>query len=560
MRLIDWIVALAFLAYSIQDCVRRAAGKNLEGYFAGSRAIPWWAAGLSVMATQISAITVFATTGQGHDIGLEFVQLYFGLPFAMVLLCTYFVPLYRRMPILTAYEFLERRFGLGTRLLASAIFLISRSLALGVALAAPAIVLSTITGLSPQLAIVLTGLLTTVYTLFGGVNATIWMDVKQMGVIVLGLLVATGILLAEVLPELGVGGTLRVAGAAGRLEGFELVPQGSFFTDKYNVWSGLLGGLFLFLAYFGCDHSQVQRLLASAGARDSRKSLLISAFAKVPLQLLVLGVGVLMFVFFTLRGPPVVFDPRDQERPEVVALQAEHAAAVTARAAAAKALAAGGSVEQANAFAAAAQRVEQVRTQARKAVHGEKAKRDTDYVFAHFILHHLPPVILGLVIAAIFAAALSSTDSVLNALAAAFVVDFYRRLLARDASEAKLLLAGRIVTAAGGVLATLSALWLFGGESLIEKINRVGSYFYGSLLGVFVLGLVWPRAGRIAGVAGLVGGMASVLLASVTLEIEFLWFNVVGCAGVLATGIIASWFEPQRPGPSTPPVLGSSRA
>ncbi len=584
MRTIDWIVCLGVLAYSVWDCVRRTQNsRSLEGYFVGRRAIPWWAAGLSVMATQISAITVLGTTGQGHDGGLEFVQFYFGLPFAMVLLCAFLVPLLRQAPILTAYEYLEGRFGPGTRTLASAIFLLSRGLALGVTLSAPGVILSAITGLDVTTTIALIGLLTTVYTVFGGVTAVIWMDVKQMVVIIFGLLLVLVILLARLLPDTGVGGLLTALGAAGKLNAFETVPQSSdllprlgtasggapsFWEDKYNVWSGTIGALFLFLAYFGCDHSQAQRVLASRSVDESRKSLLVSAFAKVPMQTLVLGIGVLMYLFFALHGAPLLFDPSDQARaraPErtaaFAALEADYQRAAAQRrelalriVAAPQTLDVDPELERGYRESVAA--VDALRQRARREVRRAAAEpldsvrdvKDTNYVFTWFILHHLPPVILGLVVAAIFAAALSSSDSVLNSLAAAVVVDFYKRWLRPAATEAQAVRVSRMVTVVGGLFATATGIALYGSESLIEQVNRLGSYFYGSLLGVFALAVLVPGAGARASFAGLLSGMAAVQLVHWTLRVEFLWYNVIGCAAVLLVGgaVVAAGLERRR--------------
>ena len=559
MSFIDWTVFALFLAYVIWDGIRRSRGTaTLEGYFAGGRSIPWWAAGLSVMATQASAITVIGTTGQGHDGGMEFVQTYFGLPFAMVLLCIFMVPLYRKSPILTAYEFLERRYGPETRSLASLIFLVSRCLAFGLVILAPAIVLSQMLGWSIEVTVICVGALTTVYTMIGGVHAVIWTDVKQMLVILGGLLLCLGILLYHVLGQIDFGGALSVLGATGKLGALEVAPEStnfvprlagaegpkSFWEEKYNVWSGLIGGLFLHLSYFGCDQSQVQRILTNPTARESRMALLMSAFAKVPMQLVVLFIGVLLYLFYALGGSPLLFNPSDREAaktvPEIVAIQADYEAVGEIRRELALRLGRGEELtdEEYAAFRAAVQEAASLRVAAREAIHGEQAskKKDTNFIFPHFIFENLPPVLLGLIVAAIFAAAMSSSDSALNSLTAASVVDFYRRWVRPDASEAQSLRMSRFITVFWGVGATTAAIWLGNSGSVVEVINKVGSYFYGPLLGVFALAILMPRAGRRAGFLGLLGGMVSVLVVANTLEVAFLWYNVVGAVGVLAVG------------------------
>ena len=566
MRPLDWVVFLAFLAYVVWDGVRRgSASRDLEGYYAGGRSIPWWAAGLSVMATQASAITVIGTAGQGHETGMEFVQIYLGLPFAMILLCIFLIPLYRKNPILTAYQFLESRFGPATRTLASLIFLVSRCLAFGVVLYAPAVVISAMTGLNPTWVVVLLGLLTTGYTLSGGIRAVVWTDVKQMSVIIGGLLISLGILLYHVLGQLDFWQALNVLGASGKLNAVEAAPaswnlipalKGSdlprtFWEDRYNLWSGLFGGLFLMLSYFGCDQIQVQRYLTVESANASRKSLLVSAFAKIPMQVLVLFLGALLYLFNLLGAPPLLYNPSDRETAQSVAdqsrmeeLEESYRQALSTR----RELALQIADEDAprknlpllESYRESVQRVAQLRAEARTEV---GARGDTNYVYPHFILNHLPPVILGLIIAAIFAAAMSSADSALNSLSASSVIDIYHRWIRPQANPRQLLTMGRIVTGFWGLVATLAALQFQGRGSVIELINRVGSFFYGSLLGVFVLALVCRRAGPRAGFWGLVGGMASVIAVHNLLRFEFLWYNIIGCLGVLATGFVVSRFE-----------------
>lgn len=585
MGALDWIVFFAFLGYVVWDGARRRGNAtDLEGYYAAGRKIPWWAAGLSIMATQASAITVIGTTGQGHDGGMEFVQSYFGLPFAMVLLCIFLVPYYRSRSVLTPYELLEERFGPASRTLASLIFLCSRCLALGAVIYAPSVALSAILGVDTMLAVFLIGGLTTAYTMLGGVSAVIWTDVKQMTVILVGLAVVFVMLLVDLLPEFGsLSKMLDVAGAADKLGALEATPahdglvprthadiaagvgEPSFWEETYNVWAGLFGGLFLHLSYFGCDNSQAQRLLTSADADQSRKSLLMSAFAKVPMQGFILLIGVMMWLFYATHEQPMLFKPDHVAKaeapalaPQVAQLQQRFDAAHQERKAAMLALAAredrpSQSLAATTRYQRAVEEVAAVRLEARKLVSGRtdadgvaKDDKDTNNIFCRYILDQLPPVLLGLIIAAIFAAAMSSIDSVLNALSGATVVDVYRRWLRPNATDAQSLRVGRYVTLFWGVVATFTALFFAGGGSIIEMINRVGSWFYGSLLGIFVMALFFRRAGDLAGALGLCGGMAAVVLVHNTVKVQFLWYNVVGLAGVLLVGGLVAAVRPRR--------------
>ena len=585
MGSLDWVVFFAFLGYVVWDGARRRSkAGDLEGYYAGGRKIPWWAAGLSIMATQASAITVIGTTGQGHDGGMEFVQSYFGLPFAMVLLCIFLVPYFRSRNVLTPYELLEDRFGPASRTLASLIFLCSRCLALGAVIYAPSVALSAILGVDTMLAVFLIGGLTTAYTMLGGVSAVIWTDVKQMSVILVGLVVVFATLLSDLLPEFGsFSKMLDVAGAADKLGALEVTPahdgllprthadvaagEGapSFWEEKYNVWAGLFGGLFLHLSYFGCDNSQAQRLLTSADADQSKKSLLMSAFAKVPMQAFILLIGVLMWLFYATHEQPMLFKPdhvvkaeSPQLAPQVAQLQARFDAAHAERKASMLALAARDdrpeeSLAATTRYQRAVLDLETIRRQARTLVGGKedaagapRDDKDTNNIFCRYVLDQMPPVLLGLIIAAIFAAAMSSIDSVLNALSGATVVDLYRRRIRPDATDAQSLRVGRAVTLFWGVTATFTALFFAGGGSIIEMINRVGSWFYGSLLGIFVMALFFRRAGDLAGALGLCGGMAAVVLVHNTVKVQFLWYNVVGLAGVLLVGGLTSLFARRR--------------
>lgn len=591
MTFVAWLVFALVTGYTIWDGVRRTRGaKNLDGFFAAGRSIPWWAAGLSVMATQLSAITILSGVGLGYENGPEWVQFYFALPFAMLVLCHWFVPAFRQHPILTAYEFLERRFGPVTRTLTSLVFLGSRCCAFAVVLYAPAVVFSVMTGLPIGPTIWITGLATTAYTLIGGTGGVVWTDVKQMALIVVGIGACFATVLWQDTSHLGLGGTLRALGESGKLEAVELwnpswtfaVPLAgsnatqSFWTDKYNLWTGLFGTLFLFLSYFGCDQSQVQSILTARSADHSRRALLLSAFTKVPLQLLVLLLGGLLYLVQSLGDEPLLYRPSDRAlaaeltgpaAARFAAAEERFAAAKAARSAALQRLADSAvdpAVGAALRSAAAASR--EARAEARAAVHAAavarglangKPETDSNYVFPHFLFHDLPKPLLGLLLAAIFAAAISSAAGALSSLTAATMVDLHRRWFRPQADDTTLLRHSRLYMALWGVLATAAAVWL-GGGPLLERVNEVGSWFYGSILGVFGLALFVPRAHGLGACCGLGAGLCAVWAQHAFLQVAYLWDNLTGCAACMLVGSAVSLLV-RRPLPTNSSVSPAAR-
>ena len=556
MHLVDWLIIIAYLAWILFDGIKRSKGtREIEGYFLASRSLPWWAVGLSVMATQMSAITLVGTTGQGYSDGLRFVQFYFGLPVAMIILSVTLVPFFHRARVFTAYEYLERRFDAKTRALASLLFLVSRGLSAGVIIAAPAVILSIVLGWSLPLTILAIGIPTTFYTMFGGVQAVTWADVKQMAVITLGMTAAVVALVQGLPEEVGLEPALHIAGATGRLQAIDF----SFdLNETYTFWSGLIGGLFLSLGYFGCDQSQVQRYLTARSVDSARHSLLMSAFAKIPLQLLILLTGVLVFVFYLFAQPPMLFNAaHDGEirasgrAAEYQVLEAEFLEAHTARRAAAEGVLRARdtdgltAVNTANtAFLATDRRLADTRSRAERLVQdvtGDDAFSSVNYVFPTFITTQLPVGLVGLMIAAIFAAAMSSIAAELNALSAATVMDFYRRHFNKDASDPHYLRVSKLATGFWGIFASITALYAANLGSLIEVVNRFGSFFYGSLLGVFALAIGLKRATARGAFWGLVGGMATVILVDNATSISYLWLNVVGAVAVFAVGSALSF-------------------
>jgi SSS family solute:Na+ symporter len=556
MHWIDWSIVGAYLVWIVWDGIRLSRGTHeIEGYFLANRTLPWWAVGLSVMATQMSAITLVGTTGQGYADGIRFVQFYFGLPLAMVILSLTVVPFFHRARVFTAYEYLERRFGVVTRSLTSFLFLISRGMSCGVIIAAPAVILSVVLGWNLTLTILAIGIPTVFYTMKGGVQAVTWTDVKQMVVIVGGLGSAVAVLVWSLPDTVDLGSALHVAGSVGKLQAIDFRFD---LNETYTFWSGMIGGLFLMLSYFGCDQSQVQRYLTAKSIDQARQSLLMSAYWKIPLQALILLTGVLVFVFFLFRPAPMLFNPvhaseiaASARASEYEALETEYLRAFESRRTAAEAMAraeAAGSAGPAerNAFAAGDAAVLDVRARATdlvKAVTGDDSYRDVNYVFPTFVTEYMPIGLVGLIVAAIFAAAMSSIAAELNSLSTATVIDFYRRLMKPDATDAHYLFVSKIATAFWGAFACVVAVYSVNLGSLIEVVNRYGSFFYGSLLGVFILALGFKRTNGIGASVGLASGMLAVgyvALSPATSSVSFLWHNVVGAVVVTFVGVVVS--------------------
>jgi SSS family transporter len=545
MKFLDWAVVFAYLAYVIWDGIRMTKHSgSAEGYFLANRSLPWWAVGLSVMATQLSAITLVGTTGQAYADGMRFLQFYYGLPLAMVILCVTAVPFFYRARVFTAYEYLEKRFDAKTRSLTSFFFLISRGLGVGVIIAAPSVILSIVLGWSEIATIFAIGLSTTVYTMVGGVQAVTWTDVKQMVVIFFGLFVCLFVIISQFPASVSVADGLHLAGSLGKLE---TINWEFDLKEKYTIWSGVFAALFLFLSYFGCDQSQVQRFLTAKSVSEGRTSLLMSAFLKIPMQFLILLVGVLVFVFYQFATPPMIFNQVEAAKvagnAQYQTLQQQYEAAHDRREQAALAFTESRTDETRQNYIAADRQFNEARKNATdfiKDASGNKNFNDVNYVFPTFVVQNMPMGVIGLIIAAIFAAAMSSISAELNALATATTIDFYKRHFKKDGTDREYVRFGRIATFIWGIFACIVAMYATNLGSLIEVVNKFGSFFYGSLLGVFVLAIGVPRARARGAFFGLLFGIASVWIASNYTDIEFLWFNVVGCVVTVAAGYLIS--------------------
>ena len=561
MRTLDWIVLITSLVSIVAYGLYRSRGSDtVDRYLLAGRTMPWYAMALSIMATQASAVTFISTTGQSYVDGMRFVQFYFGLPIAMVIISATAVPLFHRARVYTAYEYLEKRFDGKTRTLASIIFLCQRGLSAGLTIYAPALVLSVILGWPERATTMLMGLTVVTYTVLGGIKAVTWSDVQQMGIIFLGLVVSLITVIVLLPSTVSFGDAVFLAGAAGRLNA---VTTNFDWNDRFNIWSGLLGGTFLFLSYFGCDQSQVQRYLTGKSIEQSRLGLLFNAVAKIPMQFFILFIGAMVFVFYLFIQPPLLFQHTELSRiegsGEYPAMAESYQRAFDHRRQATLALVdahhhgdTAGEQRQIAEYHAAQKQMDQTRTAASKLVTrsgGEKDFSDTNYIFLSFVTKYLPAGIVGLVIAVIFAATMSASSGEINSLATVTVVDLYRRLHPR-ARDHHYVVASRLATLFWGAYAVTFAGWGKHLGPLIVAVNVVGSLFYGSLLGCFVLAFGFRKVGGTATFIGMLAGEAAIFWAFFNTNISWLWYNGIGCGVVMATALAITYLAPASGGPA----------
>ena len=555
----DWgIFAFYFLAVVGFAIWQSRKNVGVEGYFLANRRLPWWAIGLSVMATQASAITFIGTTGQAFDDGMEFIQVYLALPLAMVFICIFFVPFFYRARLYTAYEYLEKRFDPKTRSLTAFLFLLSRGMGAGIILYAPAIVLSVILRWDEMVTISIMAVVTILYTVTGGITAVIWTDVIQMLMMFGGIVVALVVMFLELPHGVGLGDVVYIGGIQRMWASIDWSWDP---TNTYTIWSGIVGGLFLALAYFGTDQSQVQRFLTAKSLKNSKLSLIFNAFVKVPMQFLILSIGVLLFVFYHFEPSPLVFNDAevrvveqsirapefDQLRQEQVSVHDDRREATLALL---QARHGGGPTDALQRrIGRDDDRLSELRGEAKQIVADVRgaASNDVNYVFPTYLLDYFPEGLLGLMIAVIFAAAMSSLDSELTALSSATVVDFYKRWVKPDAADSHYMTVSRLSTFFWGMFAFGMALYAGQLGSLIEAVNQVGSFFYGSLLGVFLLAFFVPWATGTGAFWSLFVGMGSVALVAFTTDVSWLWYNVVGSGVVLVVGSAISLLGPSSP-------------
>ena len=553
MHLIDWTVMLLTLFGIVAYGIWKTRSVNsVRSYLLGDKDLPWWTIGLSIMATQASAITFLSTPGQAYDAGMGFAQFYFGMPIAMVLLCIFFLPVYYKLNVYTAYEYLEGRFNVWTRALTALLFLISRGLAAGITIYAPSIILSSILDWPLSWTNIFIGTIVIIYTVAGGTKAVSVTQKQQMIVILLGMVIAAVILVFKLPADVKFGDAVAVAGKMGKLE----VVDFSFdLSNRYTFWTGIIGGVFLFLSYFGTDQSQVQRYLSGKSLSESRLGLLFNGIIKVPMQFLVLFVGILVFVFFQFNQPPLHFNPANVETvktselgPEYQALEAEHQALFEQKQEGVRDMIAAIRSEDEVAVSSAKDQIDfmlaedaRIRDQAKDLIAEVSPaidREDTDYIFITFVTDYLPIGLVGLLIAVIFSAAMSSTASELNALATTTVVDYYRRLFVRNQTDRHYLNASKMFTIVWGLLALGFAMFASLFDNLIEAVNRVGSIFYGTILGIFLVAffLKFVR-GFAVFIAAILAEICvvSIFVLDLTgqISIAYLWLNLIGCGLVI---------------------------
>ncbi len=576
MTQIDWIIMLGTLLGIVAYGVWKTRNvSNIQSYLLGDRDLPWWTIGLSIMATQASAITFLSTPGQAYEEGMGFAQFYFGLPIAMVILCIFFLPIYYRLKVYTAYEYLEGRFDLKTRTLTSILFLVQRGLQAGITIYAPAIILSTILGWSLNFTILFIGVIVIFYTVMGGTKAVSVTQKQQMIVILSGMFIAAVILVFKLPAEVSFGDAL---GLAGKMDKLQVVDFEFDLSNRYNIWSGMLGGVFLFLSYFGTDQSQVQRYLSGKSLSESRLGLLFNGIIKVPMQFLILFVGILVFVFFQFNDRPLhfnranvsklsgtIYETQYQElEKEYVFLQEEQKEASMALIEANRAENAA-EIDRSRATLLDLSKRDSTLKAAAKALILQQdpnaETRDTDYVFITFVTQYLPVGLVGLLLAVIFSAAMSSTASELNALATTTVIDLYRRSWVKNKSDDHYLSASKWFTMVWGAIALLFATFASLFDNLIEAVNIIGSLFYGAILGIFLVAFFLKRVGgRAVFIGALLGELCVLVIYGLNhfqtpislfgkvfvIKIAYLWLNLIGCVLVMAFSLLIQSISKDR--------------
>jgi SSS family transporter len=574
MSIVDWIVMLGTLGFIVAyGTWKTRKNANLQDYLRGGNEMKWTTIGLSVMATQASAITFISTPGQAYESGMGFVQNYFGLPIALIIVSAVFIPIYYKLKVYTAYEYLETRFGVSSRMLAAFLFLVQRGLAAGITIYAPAIILSTALDWNLNLTILLIGILVIIYTVSGGTKAVSLTQKWQMGVIMSGMFIAFFIIIYKLPDFVSFGEAISVAGIMGKLD----VIDFSFDIDKrYTFWTGITGGTFLALSYFGTDQSQVQRYLSGSSVYESRMGLMFNAIMKVPMQFFILFVGVMVFVFFQYQEHPVLFNEnatakvyQTEYAEDMKTLEKEYSAVYQEKKEALKTVVQyhenENSPELNNAIKTAQQKEidalvirDKAKALVNKAVPSSKSK-DSDYVFLSFIMNYLPIGLIGLLLAVIFSAAMSSTSGELNALATTTTIDFYKRLKKKEVPESHYLKASKIMTAGWGVVAIMFALFAHLVENLIEAVNILGSLFYGTILGIFLIAFFLKKIkGKATFIAAIIAQITviilfffgqkigSYLLGREIEEIAYLWYNVIGCGLVIIIAGLVNLFDKKR--------------
>ncbi len=563
MSLLDWIVlGVTILSIVIYGIWKSGKNQNIDQYLMGSRSMPWYAVGLSVMATQASAITFLSAPGQAYSDGMRFVQFYFGLPLAMIVLCVTFVPIFSRLKVYTAYEFLEQRFDLKTRALTSFLFLIQRGLSTGITIYAPSIILSTILNINTVYTTLFIGGLVIFYTVYGGTKAVSYTQLLQMSIIFMGMFMA-GVIVVGLLPSgVGFGKALHLAGKMGRMN---VIDWKFDINNRYTIWTGLIGGFFLQLSYFGTDQSQVGRYLTGSSVGQSRLGLIMNGLIKIPMQFMILLIGVLVFAFYQFNQPPLFFNQYEVKQvkdgkyaTQYQQLEKQYSAVFEQKKAKAnnlsKALTSKDETKIAEANTALKQ-IDTTQSNIRKSAialmkkNNDKADTDdTNYVFLNFVTHFLPRGLIGLLIAIVFLASMGSTASALNSLASTSVVDIYKRIINPNASDKNYLNASRLATIFWGVVCVAMALYASKLGNLLEAVNKLGSYIYGTILGVFIVAFYLKK---IRGTSVFIAAIVTEIIICIMgyyQVIAYLWLNAIGCILLM---IIASFINIINPSKSS---------
>jgi Na+/proline symporter len=547
MQQLDWIVLIGTLLFIVSYGAYKTKGsKNVTDYIKGGSDAKWWTIGLSVMATQASAITFLSTPGQAFHSGMGFVQFYFGLPIAMVIICLVFIPIYHRLKVFTAYEYLETRFDLKTRSLAAILFLIQRGLAAGITIFAPAIILSAVLGWDLTTLNIIIGILVIIYTVTGGTKAVSVTQKQQMAVIFGGMFVAFYLIVSYLPADISFSKALKIAGASGKMN----VLDFSFnFENRYTFWSGIIGGTFLALSYFGTDQSQVQRYLSGKSMKEMQLGLIFNGLLKVPMQFFILLVGVMVFVFYQFNASPLNFNPaanqavkNSEYAEEYQQLENKHLEIEQLKATAN--LSYGANLSNNN-LVANIQEINRLESENRiaakeiiKKADASVETNDKDYVFIHFILNNLPRGLIGLLLAVILSAAMSSTASELNALASTTAMDLYKRNVTVEKSDQHFVNASKWFTLAWGIMAILVACFASLFDNLIQLVNIIGSIFYGNVLGIFLLAFFVKYVKSNAVFLAAIITQAIVIVGWYFDWMPYLWLNLFGCGLVMGIAIL----------------------
>ncbi|MBU0697576.1 MAG: sodium:solute symporter [Bacteroidetes bacterium] len=551
MSAIDWIVLSCTILFIVAYGIYKSRGqKNIDGYLLGDRSMPWYSVGLSVMATQASAITFLSAPGLAYSDGMRFVQFYFGLPLAMIILCITFVPIYHKLKVYTAYEFLEQRFDLKTRALTAFLFLIQRGLSTGITIYAPSIILSTILNIDTTYTTLFIGSIVVLYTVYGGTKAVSYTQMLQMSIIFCGLFLA-GFMVVQLLPD-SVGFT-RALDIAGKMDKMNVIDWHFDMDNKYTVWTGIIGGLFLQLSYFGTDQSQVGRYLTGSSVGQSRMGLLMNAMLKIPMQFMILLIGILVFAFYQYQKPPVFFNTYEVNKIENSSFKAEFkerekdfdlAFANKKEKVIALETALDNKknvVEASAAVKAANKNLQEKRANALAVMKKNDANADlddTNYVFLRFVTQYLPKGLIGLLIAIVCMASMGSTASALNSLASTTSVDIYKRLINKSGTDLRYLNISKITTFFWGVVSIGMALYASKLGNLLEAVNILGSLFYGTILGVFLVAFYVKSVGGKAVFYAALLTEVFVFIAYKFNWMAYLWLNLFGCALVIGFGLV----------------------